>query len=436
MAEHASRSNHSITALTVRGYKSIANAQRIELRPLTVLAGANSSGKSSMLQPLLLLKQTLEVEYQPDVLLLDGPNVKFTRAEQLLSSVGRRRSSFEIGVEVDGRYVVQPTYRKVRSGFDVASMSVAEDGWTASFTRNMPSNQVQRAMLQHLSALPRAVRSLAEAGVASWVVLPQRCFLLPGLAEPMVDGEPSLVMLDTLQSVELARTCIREVIHVPAWRGSPQRNYPTSGATQLFTGTFDNYVASVIAQLQLDRSRRWEQLAKDLSALGLTSRVEARRIDEARIELLVGRLPVSIGSHDDLVNIADVGFGVSQSLPVVLALLVARAGQLVYVEEPEIHLHPKAQFALAGIALQAARRGVRVVFETHSSLLLRGLQTAVARREISPSQVALHWFSRLPSTGATSVSTADLASDGSFGEWPADFDEVVLGIERDYLDAS
>ncbi len=436
MAERAGRSHHSITALTVRGYKSIAKEQRIELRPLTILAGANSSGKSSMLQPLLLLKQTLEVEYQPEALLLDGPNVKFTRAEQLLSSIGRRRASFEVGLEIDGRYVVQPTYRRSRSGFDVVSMSVREDDWSASFTSHMSSDQIRQVMLPHLNALPLGMRRLAESDAGLWAVLPQRSFLPPGLVEPTVDDGPSFLFQDTLQSVEFVQACIREVIHVPAWRGSPQRNYPTTGATQLFRGTFDNYVASVIAQLQLDRQRRWEQLADDLTTLGLTSRVEARRVDETRIELLVDRLPpASVGADRDLVNLADVGFGVSQSLPVVVALLVARAGQLVYVEEPEIHLHPKAQVALAGVAVQAARRGVRVVFETHSSLLLRGLQTAVARRRISPDQVALHWFSRSSSTGATSVATAELASDGSFGDWPTDFDEVALGAERDYLDA-
>src|SRR5205807_1468399 len=135
---------------------------------------ANSSGKSSMLQPLLLLKQTLDVEYQPDVLLLEGPNVRFTRAEQLLSSIGRRRASFDVGIEVDGRYLVQPTYRKVRSGFDVASMHVREDGWSASFTPHMSSDQIRRVMLPRLGALPRTMRSVADADVASWVVLPQR----------------------------------------------------------------------------------------------------------------------------------------------------------------------------------------------------------------------------------------------------------------------
>src|SRR3954466_7053363 len=81
-----------ITEITVSGFKSISDEQGIEIRPLTILAGANSSGKSSMIQPLLLLKQTLEASYDPGALLLNGPNVKFTSTDQLLSHIGKGHS--------------------------------------------------------------------------------------------------------------------------------------------------------------------------------------------------------------------------------------------------------------------------------------------------------------------------------------------------------
>jgi predicted ATPase len=116
----------------------------------------------------------------------------------------------------------------------------------------------------------------------------------------------------------------------------------------------------------------------------------------------------------DLVNIADVG---------------------LYLEEPEIQLHPRAQVYLAGILAQAAKRGVIVVAETHSSLLLLGIQTLVANRDLDPSIVKLHWFRRNSADGSTRVESADLDRNGAFGEWPEDFDDVSLHAEKDYLDA-
>src|SRR5438045_1943312 len=90
-----------ITGIAVRGFKSLYDESRIEVRPLTILAGANSSGKSSIMQPLLLLKQTLDATYDPGPLLLDGPNVQFTSVAQLLSSVGGKppAGDFTIGIE-------------------------------------------------------------------------------------------------------------------------------------------------------------------------------------------------------------------------------------------------------------------------------------------------------------------------------------------------
>jgi predicted ATPase len=91
----------SISAIKVHGFKSFAQEATIELGGLTILAGVNSSGKSSIMQPLLLMKQTLEAPYDPGALLLDGPNVHFTSGEQLLSrSVHPTTNQWSIEIEV------------------------------------------------------------------------------------------------------------------------------------------------------------------------------------------------------------------------------------------------------------------------------------------------------------------------------------------------
>ena len=154
------------------------------------------------------------------------------------------------------------------------------------------------------------------------------------------------------------------------------------------------------------------------------------------MELQVGRLPrAARGGARDLVSIADVGFGVSTTLPILVALLAAQPGQIVYIEQPEIHLHPRAQTALAAILARAAKRGVRVIAETHSAQLLLGVQTLVAEGELPPELVSLNWFNR-NKQGFTTVDKADLDRAGAFGEWPVDFGEVMLESESRYLDAA
>lgn len=122
-------------------------------------------------------------------------------------------------------------------------------------------------------------------------------------------------------------------------------------------------------------------------------------------------------------------------IPVLVALLTARPGQLVYLEQPEIHLHPRAQVALAEILADASNRGVRVVAETHSSLLLLGIQSLVAEGEFSADRTKLHWFTR-DESGVTEVSSGELDDTGSYGEWPEDFHDVNLATESRFLDAA
>jgi predicted ATPase len=116
-------------------------------------------------------------------------------------------------------------------------------------------------------------------------------------------------------------------------------------------------------------------------------------------------------------------------------LLVAEPGQLVYIEQPEIHLHPRAQVALAEIFAEAAARGVRVVVETHSELFLMGIQALVAEDKLDPNAVKLHWFTR-QADGSSKVTSADLDEMGAFGDWPEDFGSTSLGMTNRYLSAA
>jgi predicted ATPase len=116
-------------------------------------------------------------------------------------------------------------------------------------------------------------------------------------------------------------------------------------------------------------------------------------------------------------------------------LIQADPGQLVYIEQPEIHLHPRAQWRLPQLLTDAANRGVRLVIETHSSLLLSGILTQIAKGEISNDKVVLHWFKRDPTTGLSTVEPAYPDPMGRVGEWPGDFDDVELTASNDYLDA-
>lgn len=415
------------TEITAGGYKSIAEAQSIEVRPLTILAGANSSGKTSFLQPLLLLKQTLDATYDPGPLLLDGPNVKFTSGEQLLSKVRRGSAAerLEVGIKVGSDHYVKVVLKYERAkGFQIEQTATKHHRLETILRPGMSSSELVEQL------------ALSPSEALGYRVTRNRCFLEVAYEMgPGDKGQKAVLPLSITQAT--FGPYIRALIHVPAWRGNPERVYPVTAVGSAFPGTFEKYTASVVARWQSEQNEeRLRALNHQLAGVGLTWKVDAVRASDTQVELRVGRLPrAAPESSNDLVNIADVGFGVSQTLPVLVALLAAERGQAVYIEQPEIHLHPRAQVRLADVLADAAKRGVRVIAETHSSLLLQAVQTLVAKGQLAPELVKLHWFVRSENDGSTQVRSADLDEQGAYGDWPMDFDDVELRTTGDYLDA-
>jgi hypothetical protein len=230
---------------------------------------------------------------------------------------------------------------------------------------------------------------------------------------------------------------IARLIHIPGLRGDQLRKWLLTEipATNVYEGPFESYVPSIIEYWQqtnpLERPSI-NELNAELKLLGLASSVRTLRLNESQVEMCVPRTFDS--GDDDYVNVADVGLAVSTVLPVLVALIQAETGQLVYIEQPELHLHPKAQVLMAELLAKAANRGVRLIIETHSSLLLQGILTCVAKGTITPDKVALHWFSR-NEDGDTNVATAELDAQGRVGDWPEDFGDVELKASNEYLDA-
>ncbi len=426
----------AIARISVTGYKSLREECNLAIKPLTLLAGANSAGKSSALQPLLLLKQTSEAAYGTGTLLLDGQNVRLTSAEQMFTRISSRKSEETFSIEVEtGPFSFKNTYTRAEQGLRLVSSHYRIDEQELKVTPVMSRAKIQSIIPEWLEefrgGLPKQV------GLSlNWHIQTEKGFLMPYLwPEGAAAEDTNARMIPAFGP--WFRAPIISVIHVPGLRGNPERIYKTTSTGPQFPGTFEVYTASMVHHWQQEDDSRLGELAKLLELMGLTSNIKTDQLDDTRIELLVNRLPRGNGAKTpQMVSIADVGFGVSQTLPVLVALLTASPGQLVYIEQPEIHLHPKAQIALAQALVDAANRGVRVVIETHSDILLLALQTLAAEEKIAPSETQLHWFERSPKDGMTKVSSVQLDELGSFGDWPEDFGHSALELENRYLSAA
>jgi predicted ATPase len=456
--------DQGITEISVQGFKSLYEESRIEIRPLTILAGANSSGKSSIMQPLLLMKQTLEAPYDPGGLLLNGANVKFTKTDQVLSHKpciysynGKKFFKTKITftnprslkhLSLESTFIQDNTelniYKEILTTDKdriVYNIGMSEDEAIKSF-KDYVNNWNEGRLFKTFFLVD--INNKPESFIH--VIDKNRCFLHCAMGWPSnTDGwdiniqQTSIKVnfglngFDNQIPIDILSSHIRRIIHVPGLRGTLERSFPNSSTNNnQFLGRFDDYFASIVYYWQVTQNSRIEELNKYLQNLGLTSKVTASRSNDIQIELQVG---LSKDISDTVVNIADVGLGVSQVLPVLVALLIAEPGQLVYLEQPELHLHPRAQANLAQPLIDAANRGVKVVVETHSDLLLTRIKTLVAEEAIDPAKLILHWFSR-GDDGITKINSKELDKVGAYGEFPIDFSDVFFEEDHRYINAA
>lgn len=432
------QTDSSINRIAIQGYKSIADRCSIDLGYLTVLAGANSSGKSSLLQPLLILKQTLESQFDPGSLLINGGSVKMTSVSQIQPRIPDSRKTSDLIIELglsSGRFVrLKFSMAQMKRGVKIIESDylITLEDKEICLKKGLSRQDLLNLIRQQLKNHPLAALLNIYEESADNPLIEKSCFL-----DLALSGNGFSVPFSLFD--QYAKE-IRRIIHVPGIRGNPERMYQKTAIGPEFTGIFDKYVASIILAWKTEKKAEFKRLSQDLAELGLTWKIDAKQVDDSQLELLVGRCPAHNPSSNqnpkagDTVNIADVGFGVSQVLPVLVALLVAEPGQLVYIEQPEIHLHPKAQVTLANLLVRAAKRHVRVVLETHSSILLLAIQALVAEGQLLPIDTRLHWVTR-NAEGATEVNSTQLDEIGAFGDWPEDFADTWLTLEDRYLSA-
>jgi ABC-type branched-subunit amino acid transport system ATPase component len=426
-----------LTHLKLENFKIWRSTGPVRLAPLTLLLGTNSSGKSSLIQSLLLIRQTVKGDDTGLDLNLGNPDAEDTvtmgQFRDLLCRHGAATESTpanQVGIEFrwaahsapaqdstlfSARYGAGPS-----GSAELRYLRLGKDGEGFTVLRQKPG--IYRLLLAK-QKLP--VRQSAD-------YRPERSFAFSAATlnklGPLADGIRPVgpALLD-----ELSR-----IIYLGPVRQLARRDYVWSGRMPAHIGddggrAVDVLIASGVAQQAgrgVDRSddagRIFRETERWLRELDVAEGLQVRSLGRsARYELLVRH-------RDAVVNLKDVGVGVSQVMPVVVAALFANPGHIVIVEEPESHLHPLAQAKLAELmATVSASRGVQFIVETHSEHLFRRMQTLMARQQVQPSQAAMYFVEREGQTAK--LRELELDDLGRVANWPDKFFGDSLGETRE-----
>ena len=347
---------------------------RLPLAPLTLLSGSNASGKSSVLQSLVLLHQTMREHEWSTRLMLNGDAIRLGTVADVVDKVHGRRN-FGIGLADDH----------------------LEYYWTFSGER---------------SEMSVIVNTVVIAG-AEYEQPPMLRYLLPN---KMGESVPSVA------------TRLRGLTYITAERVGPREVYALE----------DRQIASVVgpAAEHAISVLYWGREESVLPLLVLQDNPPTRlRQVEARMRtffpgcaLTVQQVPqanaVTLGlrtSDDtDFHRPIHVGFGLTQVLPIIIAALSTSAEDILLIENPEVHLHPSGQSLMGQFLAEVAGAGAQVILETHSDHILNGIRRAVKIGTLTPEQAAIHFF--IPRDGNSSqVITPQLSANGNIDTWPKGF---------------
>ncbi len=376
-----------MTEIALTNVKAFRQAN-LRLAPLTLMTGVNAVGKSTVLQALGLLRQSSEAGmlHQTAGLLLNGDYV-------------------EIGTGAD---LLHDDFEPDDQGRPIVAIRVTDGGMTSSWS----------------VVVDTADR---EADVLSWT----QC--------DNIDEGSSALFGPGFQ-------------YLRADRIAPAVTYPRSYDTAVRRRSLGsqgqhsaNYLrvhrdASVSPAVRHPRAASSALMAQTeswLQDLCPGVNLEATGIGGADlVQLSYGFFGRSgLSSSQIRYRPTNVGFGLTYTLPIIVACLAAEKGSVILLENPEAHLHPRGQTALATLLARTAAGGAQVVVETHSDHILNGIRLAVRRRHLSGAQTAVHFVDRvLPSEPgeipAVRVSSPSISDDGMIESWPSGFfDELEQTLD-------
>jgi len=376
-----------IKKLHLKNFKSHRDTL-LEIKQLTVISGVNNIGKSSVLQSLLLLRQSFNKKRltagldlnMPLVSIGIGNDALYRLAQEPILSIGITTDDMELDFNFDVGKALTESFIPIA---EESKMKIKSESVDALFKDNF----------QYLSANRWAGRS--DYPKASYEVNTEKQISLN-------NGQGELLgnFLFTYQ-------------------GQPTYNYTGFGD--------ENQSLSLLDQVNF-----WEN---EISR-GITINVQ-QNPDNTGYKVIYGTKGKGLQKSIEGLRAENVGFGVSYSISIVTALLSAEPGALIMIENPEAHLHPEGQAKLAELICLVAQRGVQVIVETHSDHIINGVLVNCKRfekvgRGIDRENVSMYYFNGQDENHAVLYDEIKIQPDGQIEYQPKGFFDRIE-FDRGYL---
>jgi predicted ATPase len=434
-------------SLSLENFRGFKKVDEIPLAPLTFLVGPNSSGKSSICDALLLLIQSdlLLTDEPPLVPKWIGPLVDLGTFRDTVFGHNdslNLRIAIEVSLDSSGktydllhssRHPVKFEFH-IRSSKDDPVGNIRLIGITDSLSNERvvirfqptPSPKFKLKYLRRTHEIPLdkkltgtgypladMTHVIEKAYDKRSILISKRKAALRRVASYMRSHDFFTAFTEGTQRVSSGRAAPQR------WflRTNPDELLPNS-LRKIFNGVYPAMVESIDrsdmsrGSKQLSREHR-KELNRILKELNIATNISASHLSPYHSTIEIRDSETKVES-----NLMDVGYGASQIIPVITACLSNRAGPL-FVEQPEIHLHPKAQGTIAELLCETSLKR-QVLVETHSVHMINRARLRVARGLLDPKNVTIIFVNR--DSSGSQMQIIPIKENGDFGaEWPGGF---------------
>lgn len=414
-----------LTHLQLKNFKAWSDTGNIELKPVTMLLGTNSSGKSTLIQSLLLLRQTVQSPDRTIHLNLGGDELhdffSFGDFDNVLTQ-GATPRQFQIRFDFQrpenkGRVSAgsfQCSYGQTSSGaIEVQSLRL----WQADDRQIVVTRREK-------GAYSLVMNAESQVRMKSRDLAPERSIALSAKALTALGTEGAMV-----EDMSLAvRRELESIVYLGPLRRKPERDYVWNKSKPGEVGVDGHKAVDVLLASTLLRGEDKSEIADSVSywlkRMKVAEKLEVRQIGRSsRYEVVILRDGV-------IANLRDVGIGISQVLPVLTVAFFAPSGSTILLEEPEIHLHPLAQSVLAELFVDVSKkRKVQFIVETHSEHLFRRMQTLVAKEKTKVDDCAMYFVEK--GRKGAQLRLLNLDEYGRVTNWPDHFFGDAMGETRE-----
>ena len=433
-------STHRIADPEVRwkNFRCFRDTGWLIIRPLTVLIGANNSGKTSVIDPLLLLNQTFTSRDATTSLVTRGSlidegtfgDLVFNHKSHLNVFLGLRFHTHEPRKSIEEVGTYPPGALELAFGASETPQTCVLKKYSVQDIYKRP--YLERSRLQSgrytlngirtgkLRATER--RALEASRPVNFLFAPAKelsMFQKPIEPDTILKTNFSDQFTIYLAIISYVFNALGSIFsslsYIGPIRERPKRYYEALGETQETVGPTGEHAPNLL-RLRYDEIH--EKLKYWVRRFEMGQDLRVKNLSDDIFEInFISKAPRPI------TNIADAGFGASQVLPLIVQAVAAEPGSLTIAEQPEIHLNPRLQCLLADLFVEMANAEHRVIVETHSEHLLLRLRRLVAIGKIRQEDVAVYFVERNEGKGESNIRKVPIQGNGHIepADWPVGF---------------